>query len=415
MALDEIERAAQIVKLKTRLRASFDVAHVFAEVEAEFAQLAFEIGERDAQGEQIVPEITYASIAAGTVDGAVERAVRMRGCAVIRNVFARDQVAAWNDELAEYLARNDYAHKAQQRAGLDNYFDQLESKRPQIYGIYWSPPQVAARQSEALTNARLWLNGLWHFRRGAPADIDPNRLCTYADRIRRREPGDTTLGLSPHTDGGSVERWLDPAFNRVYGDVFSADWRNYDPFDAAYRPDVREIPSPAVCRMFRTYQGWTALTEQGPGDGTLRVLPLPNAIVFLLLRALCDDVPIDSLCGAAPGRALGISQRWHAPLLPAVVSIPRVYPGDTVWWHPDLIHAVEDVHRGAKFSNVMYISSAPYCEKNRSNLKMQKTAFLRGESSPDFAREDYELDFSGRASETDLTALGRRQMGFEGL
>jgi hypothetical protein len=164
--------------------------------------------------------------------------------------------------------------------------------------------------------------------------------------------------------------------------------------------------------MFRTYQGWTALTEQGRGDGTLRLLPMPRAIVYMLLRPLCEDVPEESLCDAAPGRALGASERWHSPLLPAFVSIPKLYPGNTVWFHPDMIHAVEDVHRGTNYSNVMYISSAPDCAKNRAFLELQKAAFLDGKSSPDFAPEDYETDFTGRASLADLSALGRQQMGF---
>ena len=36
----------------------------------------------------------------------------------------------------------------------------------------------------------------------------------YADRVRRREPGDDTLGLSPHCDAGSVERWIDKAYQK---------------------------------------------------------------------------------------------------------------------------------------------------------------------------------------------------------
>jgi hypothetical protein len=413
MAISPPEIAGTIVAAKSRLRKSFDVKTVFAEVEDELSRSANEIAARAADGEQIIPEISYAGILAGTVSRELEDAVRLRGCAIVRDVFPRDVVNAWNAELSDYLTRNGYLEKAREKAGLDKYFDTLKSGRPQIYGIYWSQPQVAARQSESLTKARLWLNSLWHSRRGAGVDFDPEHLCSYADRIRQREPGDKSLGLSPHMDGGSVERWLDPGFGQVYSSVFSENWRTYDPFDAAFRPDVKEIPSPAVCRMFRTYQGWTALTEQGKGDGTLRLLPMPRAIVYMLLRPLCDDVPEESLCDAALGRALGASERWHAALLTAFVSIPKLYPGDTIWWHPDMVHAVEDVHRGTNYSNVMYISSAPDCAKNRAFLELQKTAFLSGKSCPDFAPEDYEADFGGRATIADLSPLGRQQMGFD--
>jgi hypothetical protein len=67
---------------------------------------------------------------------------------------------------------------------------------------------------------------------------------------------------------------------------------------------LRELPSPAVCSMFRTFQGWTALTRQGKGDGTLQLIPIANSMVYMLLRALQDDVPETDLCGANPGRAL---------------------------------------------------------------------------------------------------------------
>src|SRR3546814_1390125 len=95
---------------------------------------------------------------------------------------------------------------------------------------------------------------------------------------------------------------------------------------------TREIPSPAVCSVFRTYQGWTALTRQGPQDGTLRLVPIANGIAYMLLRALMDDVPEDDLCGARPGRALSAVEQWPAPLIAGQVSIPTVEPGDTVWW-----------------------------------------------------------------------------------
>ena len=57
---------------------------------------------------------------------------------------------------------------------------------------------------------------------------------------------------------------------------------------------------------------------------------------------------------------------WHAELLQGLVSIPLVEPGDTVWWHPDLIHAVEDLHSGDHESNVIYIGASPRCGKNEA-------------------------------------------------
>lgn len=222
-----------------------------------------------------------------------------------------------------------------------------------------------------------------------------------------------SLGLSPHVDGGSVERWLDGNFRKVYRHVFSGNWRDYDPYDAAYRPEVQEIPSPAVCSMFRTYQGWTALTRQGKRDGTLQLIPIANSMVYILLRALQDDVPETELCGAEPARALSVNSKWHAPLLDARTSIPLMEPGDAVFWHSDVVHAVEDEHNGNGYSNVIYIGATVGCPKNEAYLPGQAEAFLAGKTPPDFAPDNFEVDFLARGTEADLTPLGRSQLGLQ--
>src|SRR5215467_11144934 len=163
--------------------------------------------------------------------------------------------------------------------------------------------------------------------------------------------------------------------------------------------------------MFRTFQGWTALTRQGKGDGTLQLIPIANGMVYMLLRALQDDVPETDLCGAKPGRALSVQPEWHAPLLEALTSIPVMEPGDAVFWHPDVVHAVEDEHKGEGYSNVMYIGATVGCDKNTAYLARQAPAFLAGRTPPDFAPDDFEVNFQGRGTEAVLTLLGRGQMG----
>jgi hypothetical protein len=272
---------------------------------------------------------------------------------------------------------------------------------------------VQARQGESLTRVRVFMNRLWKSESEGRIHFDPEQVPVYADRIRRRPPGSASLGLSPHVDGGSVERWLDDNFRKVYRHVFSGIWRDYDAYDAAFRPDAQEIPSPAVCSMFRTYQGWTALTRQGKGDGTLQLIPIANSMVYILLRALQDDVPETKLCGAEPARALSVSPEWHAPLLDARTSIPVMEPGDAVFWHSDVVHAVEDQHNGKGHSNVIYIGSTVGCPKNEAYLPGQAAAFLAGKTPPDFAPDNFEVDFRGRGTEANLTPLGRSQLGLQ--
>jgi len=411
MSLGVRDLAATIRATKQRLKAQIaDRRKVFAEVEEDMRREVEGIRDARAQGLPVIPSVDYAKLRSGGVPEEVRQEIRRRGAVVVRGVFSSAEAMAWNSAIGEYLARNRY-YEQPADPSLDNDFSKLESGRPQIFGIYWSKPQMEARQGVPMAETKAFLNHLWRFEHAGKKHFDPDRECTYADRIRRREPGDASLGLSPHMDAGSVERWLDPAYAEVYREVFAGNWRAYDPFDGAFRTETEEIPSPAVCSAFRTFQGWTALTRQGPGDGTLQLLPIARAIAYLLLRPLAKDVPDDDLCGAKPGRALSLVEQWHALLKPAITPIPVVEPGDTVWWHSDIIHAVEDHHKGSGYSNVIYIGAAPYCAKNAAYLERQKAAFLAGESAPDFSAENFEVDFGGRATVSDLSELGKRQMG----
>ncbi|MEM1365416.1 MAG: YbiU family protein, partial [Pseudomonadota bacterium] len=62
------------------------------------------------------------------------------------------------------------------------------------------------------------------------------------------------------------------------------------------------------------------------------------------------------------------------------------------------------------YASVIYIGATPSCAKNEAYARKQAAKFLAGASAPDFAPEDYEVEFKGRATIDDLTPLGRRQM-----
>ena len=59
----------------------------------------------------------------------------------------------------------------------------------------------------------------------------------------------------------------------------------------------------------------------------------------------------------------------------------------------------------------MYIGASPLCKKNSGYLEAQGQRFLTGKSAPDFATENYEVSYRGRATIDDLTDLGKKQMG----
>jgi hypothetical protein len=412
MALVVNDLPAAIRQAKKELRERLpNYREVFLEAEKSMVEEARKIAALRDSGQSVIPEIQFRDIAEQRVSQDKIDLVKSRGACVIRNVFERAVVEGWDREIAEYVEKNNLDKRLENRAE-DKYFGQLASSKPQIYGIYWSRPQVLARESSTLTSARVFLNRLWKTESEGRIHFDPEHVPVYADRMRRRPPGSASLGLSAHCDGGSVERWIEANFRKVYRHVFDGNWRQYDPFDAAYRTEVEEIASPAVCSMFRTFQGWTALTPQGPGDGTLQLVPIANSMAYILLRALQDDVAEDDLCGAMPGRALSLKKEYHAPLFDALSSIPKMDAGDTVFWHSDVIHAVEDEHKGTGYSNVMYIGSLPGCAKNDAYLRRQLPSFLDGKSPPDFAPDNFEVDFIGRATTADLDAVGMAQMGF---
>ncbi|MCB1486630.1 MAG: DUF1479 domain-containing protein [Bauldia sp.] len=404
--------AATIRDTKQQLKGQVgDVAAVMVEVEAAMREEVAEIVAAREAGEEVFPVIAFEDIAAGTVPEEKIAAVRQRGCAVVRGTFGRAEAEGWDRDIANYLETNRFAETY--RGPADQVFAGLASSKPQIYPIYWSKPQVQARQDERMVAVRSFLNAFWKTESQGEVWFDPNRDTGYPDRIRRREPGSSSRGLSPHTDSGSIERWLLPGYQQAFGKIFAGEWRDYDPWDAAYRTSVHEFESEAGCSVFRTFQGWTALSEMQPEDGVLHVVPIPHAMSHLLLRALQDDVAADDLCGAANGQSLPINERHHATLLPALTPIPAIEPGDTVWWHSDVIHSVAEVSAQERWGNVMYIPVSPWCEKNAAYAEDCGRAFLRGASPSDFVAEDYEVDWVGRATIDDLTPTGRKQYGLE--
>ncbi len=402
-----------IESAKATLSDGNPVAQHFSRIKDEMRKRVDSIIDTRAKTGNVVPEVSYSAIHNNQVSKQDIDSIRRHGCVIVRGVFERQQAEDWNQELGQYLDQNNYYDKAKEKAGLDNYFGDLKDARPQIFGVYWSKPQVMARQAESMAHTKRFLNRLWDTSAPAGPEFDPDLDYAYADRTRRRAPGDTTLGLSPHMDAGSYERWVDPAFQKIYENIFNGRFDQYHPWRAAYRTQTREFSSPAVSSMFRTFQGWTALTEQGPGDGTLELLPISNAIAYVLLRALQSDVPENELCLAKPGRALGVDAQWHPDLVPGIVPIQTVAPGDTVWWHPDVVHSVGNEHNGDEYASVIYIGASPACNKNRAYALKQASHFMQGQSAPDFAAENYEVDFTGRATVSDLTELGKSQMSID--
>jgi Protein of unknown function (DUF1479) len=318
---------------------------------------------------------------------------------VLRGTFDPAEAEAWNHELGGYLADNVF----QERFLVKHPGAGTASR---IWPVYWSRPQVAARQHGRMAEARRFINGLWSFESDGERWFEPDQDIGYPDRIRRREPGAESKGLGAHADSPSVGGWRIAENQAVFAPLLTRGLDAYDPFDAAHRTGA-EVESPVGCTVFRTFQGWTALSEMQPGDGVLHVVPIPTAVGYRLVHGLAGEL------GLLGGEPVPAPRRDGADelLRQALVPIPAVAPGDTVWWHGDLYHSVGDAANDSRWGNVMYIGAAPRCPRNDVYAATMFDRFLRGASPVDYPADDFEIDFEGRATVDDLNETGRAQFG----
>lgn len=406
------DHKASIRLMKQQLRQQIgDVEGVFQKVKTRIIQEIAAAKADEARYGTAWPEVSWADIAEKRVSPEAVEHIRRRGCLVVRQNFERSKALAWDRSMLEYLERNDF--DAQYKGPGDAFFGSLEASRPEIYPIYWSNAQMEARQSSAMALTQSFLNRLWKFESAGVNWFDPDVNIIYPDRIRRRLPGTTSKGLGAHTDSGALERWLLPAYQKVFRKIFTGQFDDYDPWDAAYRSEVNEydFDNTTKCSAFRTFQGWTALSDMAIGQGLLHVVPVPVAMAYVLLRPLLKDVPEDELCGVGPGKVLPISAQWHPDLVEGLCSIPALQAGDSVWWHCDIIHSVAPVEDQQGWGNVMYIPAAPLCEKNRAYATQVAQALEQGRSPGDFPPEDYEATWENRFTPADLNLHGRRALG----
>lgn len=135
----------------------------------------------------------------------------------------------------------------------------------------------------------------------------------------------------------------------------------------------------------------------------------PNGIDWEL------DLDTPQFHGAAMGAGQELATITHPHINPhGFVSIPRVRPGDAVFWHCDVAHMVEAEHGGTSDSSVLYIPSVPLCEVNSTYVKRQRENFVEGIAPPDFPGGVGESQHKGRGQNEDIkSTAGRRAMGLE--
>jgi hypothetical protein len=337
--------------------------------------------------------------------------LRRRGCLVVRGHFDREQALGWDRGIVDYVEGNGFFRDY--RGPGDDFFGSVGS-RPEIYPIYWSPAQMQARQSDRMARVQAFLNRQWTYESSGTRWFDPDRDSLYPDRIRRRPPGTDSAGLGTHLDPGTLDLWMTRASQQAFRHLFDGSVEQYDPWDAACRTDGPQYPGTTMCSVFRTFQGWTALSDMDHDQGVLHTVPIPGAMAYLLLRPLLADVPEDDMCGVTVSQVFPASSTWHPLLMRALAGIPDVRAGDSVWWHCDMIHSVAPVTGQRGWGNVMYIPAAPWCPRNERYAARVREAFRTGSSPDDFPAEHYERAWADRFSPEDLNETGRRGLGLDG-
>ncbi|KAJ5495331.1 hypothetical protein N7539_000447 [Penicillium diatomitis] len=367
------------------------------------SSLEREVHEIKTKGSDIIPSVNYNDIVSGTVPEATVKEIRHRGTAVIRNVVSRQQALDYKERIREYIAANRENIKA------------FPADSPAVYELYWSSGQVEARAHPNMLNTQRFLQRLWHSS-DPDSKLSTYHPLTYADRLRIRNPGDAKFALGPH-------RWEDPEYSRVYAKIFEGKWEEYDAWDVKHRLRAKMdlYNGAGACSMLRLFQGWLAMSDTAPGEGSLRVCPMiTHSTAYTMLRPFFDPGTQQSQMDASfPGSVAGAAQELnpvthpHLELNSTMTSAPTVEPGDYVLWHCDMIHSVDKEHRGKGDSSVLYIPATPLCEMNVDYLLKQRQAAIDYSPPWDFpgAGGPGERGFTGAMKWNKLSAEGQRAMG----
>ena len=267
--------------------------------------------------------------------------LKSSGCCIVRGVLTDDEAGSLFQDIKEFTGQN--------KGKIPGW----PAESVAIFNLYNSPTQIAIRTHPNHMKLQRLLNSLYHDETG---ETSPEPL-SYTDAVRIRPPGQPFLGLGPHIDAGSLCRWADPQYRRVYDAIFSGQPEKFDAYDLGIRHKANQFLFEAKAHsvVFRSFQGWTALTPAAAREGTLMLYPeVTNVIAYVLLRPFFsppekeEDImdaskwTFDPDTTAFPGTFKDQSQRMsitshpHLRFEQCLTYIPKMNPGDTVWWHTDV-------------------------------------------------------------------------------
>ncbi|QKX60558.1 uncharacterized protein TRUGW13939_07703 [Talaromyces rugulosus] len=393
---EEREKSADLTTFKTDIINEYGQENLiksWLKVCSKLEEITKEIREK---GNKVIPEITFEDL--DQLSEQKKEEYKTVGCFLIRGVVQKELAEKWFVDLKSYVADN------------EDMVTGWPPVTPSILRMYYSPVQMAARSHPNSLKVAGELINWWHDSENAK-DQPPLEPLTYIDAVRIRPPGQPFFGLGPHIDAGSLSRWADTTYRACYAPVWQGNPEDLDLYELSLRKKAktRLFAGSAHCSVFRAFQGWTSLTTTGPGEGSLLLYPhVKWVMAYILLRPFFkapnstkeEDImdaskwTFDAETPWFPGtfrpdsQRLSVTSHPHLRLRDCLVHIPPMQPGDTVWWHADMCHAVDTEHKGAGDSSVLYIAATPSTEDNIQYIDSQRDAFLGDNAPPDFQAAD---------------------------
>ncbi|KAF3903202.1 hypothetical protein ABW20_dc0101765 [Dactylellina cionopaga] len=376
------------------------------------------------KGNNIIPVCSAAQLLKEGFSSTERERIWKTGCVVIRGVIPEASCRQLYADLRDYIADN------------REHIVTWPEESPSMYKLFNSPTQNIIRSHPTHLHVQRLLNELWHDN-SESGETSPDPLI-YLGGLRDRPPNQVFLGLGPHIDAGSLSRWADPKYREFYKSIFSGHPEDHDSWDLNARKDVVQdlFKGGAHSSVMRSFQGWTALTPAAPREGSILLYPnVKTTIGYWLLRPFfcppADEVDImdaskwkfdnSGTGGYFPGTMKPDSQRLsrsshpHLRLRECLVHAPDIQPGDTVWWHPDLCHAVDPIHEGSQNSSVVFIPACPTTPMIEEYVKRQLADTLAGRQPFDSKGELDESKLKGYRGLEDLglSDTARKAFGYD--
>ncbi|KAL4922115.1 hypothetical protein BDW62DRAFT_172959 [Aspergillus aurantiobrunneus] len=392
------------------------------------AALAQEAETISSTGPSIIPVVEASGL--DQLPGDAIQAIKHRGVVVICNVLPSEEARSLQEELDQYLREN------------EENIGTRPKENPWLFDAFFSPVQHKVRTHPRSLQAQRFLDSLWTGY--SPDNALPEPLI-YADMLRHRRPGGFSSTVQPHIDPGSLDRWVDNNYRRFNEPLLTGSPFAFDPSDIQKHiaANQAKFPGRSQSTVFRAFQGWTALSSFGEEFGRSSLAVYPNlrlAQAYVLLRpffkppsgdqadSLDPSIWVLDESGSFPGAQKGLSQRVltgthpHLRLEQTLTLTPRINPGDAVFWHSDVIHAVDPANNTDETSTVLYIPAVPLTRRNVLYLKKQKEALLaNAQTPPDFTTRVGIVEEAGLQGWEDHSTLigdnleGRQAYGLENL